>query len=180
MPLHPVVGAGRISLAVVICFCVGGVAADELPIDLVQIVGFQHYGADDPLSAGCFQPYLHFAEEDVEVRLDGGRVAFVFNGEFGAIEAVCYCSVCGVPRRASRRVLEVVCCVFDPCVLVSEAWRDISRCSQLPKAVSLGQVPFSGLHEVKVCAAAGAAMAARSEMEKASDMVLVVLKEWKH
>lgn len=79
----PVVGGG-VALAEVVGLDVGDVAAEDLPVDFVEIVGLEHDAADDALAAGGFGNDLDNAEEEVEVGLDGRSDTLFGNGEFGA------------------------------------------------------------------------------------------------
>ena len=77
-----------IALAVIIRLAVCCVRAGELPVDLVQVVGLEHDAADNSLARGGLEPDLDFAEEDVEFGLHCGRIAFVVDGELGAVVVV--------------------------------------------------------------------------------------------
>lgn len=82
--------AGGVSFAEVIALDKTVVAAQDLPIDFIEIVGFENDAADDALTGGSFHPDLDFTAEDVKVGLDGGCIAAVGNGEMGAfILGVC-------------------------------------------------------------------------------------------
>ena len=84
IPLRPCDSISRIPLAVIIILHMRGVAPDNLPIDLIQVIGLQHDGRDDSLARRGLHPHLHDPEEQVEFRLDGGGVAFLVDGEGGA------------------------------------------------------------------------------------------------
>lgn len=58
---------GGVSLAEVVGLRVSGVTTHQFPIYLVQVVGLEHYTADDALSGGGLHYHLDGAEEDVEV-----------------------------------------------------------------------------------------------------------------
>ena len=81
IPLGARNGIGGIALAIVIVLHVRGVAADDLPVDLVEVVGLEHDGRDDPGPARRLHPHLHDPEEEVEFRLDGRGVALLVDRE---------------------------------------------------------------------------------------------------
>lgn len=57
------------------------------PVNLVEIIRLKHDTADDAGTGGCLQGDRYFAEEDVEVALDGGSIAFLADGKLGAVGA---------------------------------------------------------------------------------------------
>ena len=62
----------------------GGIAAHEFPVHLVEVVGLEHNGRDDAGAIGGLHDHRDDAEEDVEGRLDCGRITRLMNGELGA------------------------------------------------------------------------------------------------
>ena len=52
-----------------------GVAADDLPVDFVEVIGLQDDGTDDAAALGGAHPYFYLSEEEVEVGLDCGSIA---------------------------------------------------------------------------------------------------------
>ena len=81
VPFCPFDGVGGVAFSVVVALGVGVVVADEFLVYFIQIVGLQYDAADYALAWGSFQPDLDFAEEYVELGLDGGGVAFLGDGE---------------------------------------------------------------------------------------------------
>ena len=98
-PLRARESIGGIPLAIIIILHMRSVATNDLPIDLIQVVGLQHDGRDDPLAGGSLHPHLHDPEEQIEFRLDGGGVALLVDGESGAGGGGVVDCACGeVPR----------------------------------------------------------------------------------
>lgn len=97
--------ARRVALAEVVGLDVAVVAAHELPVDLVQVVGFQHHGRDDALAGRGLHDDLGLAEEEVEVGLHRRRVVALVDGELGPVGAVVDGAGGRVPhlRRHGRR-----------------------------------------------------------------------------
>lgn len=86
----------------------GVVDAQELQVDFVEIVAQPHGGADNADSGGDLEEELDAAEEEVEERADGGRVALLVDGEAGAIFAVVGDgSSSRLPQLIRRRGVEV-------------------------------------------------------------------------
>jgi len=78
----------EVAFAEVIGFYICSIAADKFPVHLVEIVGLEHNGRDDAL-AGCRAHYDGYrAEEDVELGLNSGGVAFLGDGKLGSIVAI--------------------------------------------------------------------------------------------
>ena len=94
--------AGRVPLAEIVRLDVGVVAAHELPVDFVEVVGFEHHGGDDTLACRGLHDNFHLAEEEVEVCLDGGGVVALVYGEFSAGGAVVDDTGGRVPDRAGH------------------------------------------------------------------------------
>lgn len=104
------------TLAVVVCLDLGGVVADPLPVNLVEVVRLQHHTTDD--TRACSHLDLHFddAEEDVEGGLDGGRVELLGDGEFGALVGEGDFAIGGVPDLLVESAVE------GPGVVCSQRW----------------------------------------------------------
>lgn len=64
--------------------------------------------AHDALTGCGFQPNLDLSKEDVELRLNGWRIALVGNCELGAVIAVHDGPSCGVPHVVCGSVLSKV------------------------------------------------------------------------
>lgn len=99
MELDPVVGSG-ISLAEEVALDLVGVAAEELPVNLVQAVRQQHGGGDDALARGGLDLPLDVSEHDVEVRGQLGGVEPLADGQAGAVFAVRGRAAGGMEARA--------------------------------------------------------------------------------
>lgn len=82
-----VVGA-VITLAEVVGLDLGGVAAEPLPVDLVEVVGLQDEASNNASSDGRTAPDVDLSEEEVLLAGDGGGVALLLDGEDGAVVAV--------------------------------------------------------------------------------------------
>lgn len=111
MPNRTII-ARRVPLAEIIGLNVRGVASDEFPVHLIQIVGLEDDAADDSPACGGSHPYFDFAEEEVEFGLDGGGFALGVDREFGARGAVFDDARGGVPGAAGGggdEVVGVVC-----------------------------------------------------------------------
>lgn len=67
------------------------------PVNLVQVIRFQHGGADDTRAVGSSHLNLDPAEEDVEVTLNGGSIALLGDGELGTKGGALDSSRSGVP-----------------------------------------------------------------------------------
>ena len=91
-----VIGSG-IALPEIIRLGVGRVPAHQFPVYFVQIVGFENDAADYAPSCRGFHDYFDYAEEEVELRLDGWCVAPVFDREGGAAGTVVWKAGGGVP-----------------------------------------------------------------------------------
>jgi hypothetical protein len=63
--VHAAIVCGGVALAEVVGLDLGGVAAEPLPIDLVEIVGLEDEGGDDALAVRGLQDNLDTTEEDV-------------------------------------------------------------------------------------------------------------------
>lgn len=63
--VHATVVCGGVALAEVVSLDLGDVAAEPLPIDLVEIVGLEDEGGDDALAVRGLQDNLDTTEEDV-------------------------------------------------------------------------------------------------------------------
>lgn len=61
------------------------VVQNTYPVDLVQVIRLDDNAADDSSSRSSFQRDFGLSEEEVEVRLDGGRVKPLLDGELRAI-----------------------------------------------------------------------------------------------
>lgn len=107
--LDTVVSSG-VALAEEIGLHVRGVAADELPIDLVKIVGLEHDGRDDTLARRGLQLHIDTTEEEVEVGLDSRSLALLGNAELSTVGPVGDGRVSrSSERRVGRRALGEVC-----------------------------------------------------------------------
>jgi hypothetical protein len=82
-----VVGRG-VALAEVVGLDLGVVAADPLPVDLIEVVGLEDDAGDDTRTGGGLDLTVELAEEDVVVRGLGGGLLLVGDGEDGALLAV--------------------------------------------------------------------------------------------
>lgn len=76
------------ALAKVVGLDMGSVAANKFQVDLVQVVGLHDHRADDARSRGSLHGDLDFAEHDVPVGFDGGRIAGLLDGERRSVRAV--------------------------------------------------------------------------------------------
>lgn len=82
-----VVGRG-VALAEVVGLDLGGIAAEPLPVDLVEVVGLQDEAGDDAGAGGDLDHGLDGTEEQVLGGGDGGGVGLRGNGELGALGGV--------------------------------------------------------------------------------------------
>lgn len=82
-----VVGA-VVTLAEVVGLDLGVVAANPLPVDLVEVVGLEDDGGDDTLAGGGLDLAVKLTEEDVVVGGLGGGLLLVGDGEDGTLGAV--------------------------------------------------------------------------------------------
>lgn len=80
--------AGGVALAKVVGLNLGILAAEPLPVDLIQIIGLDNYTADDTGSGGSLHEDLGAAEEEIPRRLDSWGIALLVQGELSAISAV--------------------------------------------------------------------------------------------
>ena len=87
---------GGVALAEEVGLDLSGVATEELPIDLVEIVRLQDDGANDTLAGGGHHGHVDAAEKDVEIGLDGRGLAVLVDGEFST---VCTVGECGAHRQ---------------------------------------------------------------------------------
>lgn len=55
------------------------------PVNLVKIIRLKHDTADDASAGGRFHGDRYFAEEDVEVGLNGGSIALLADSKLGAV-----------------------------------------------------------------------------------------------
>lgn len=53
------------------------------PVNLIEVVGLEDVSVDNAGAIGGSQRDIDMAKEDVEVTLDGGRVALFRDGELG-------------------------------------------------------------------------------------------------
>lgn len=80
---HAVVSGG-ITLAKVVHLDFVRFSSNPLPVNLVEVVGLQHNRRDDTLPRGSLRLYLDVAVVEVALGLNGGSIACLRNGEFGA------------------------------------------------------------------------------------------------
>lgn len=80
--------ATSVAFAEVVGFDLGGVAAEGLPVDLVQVVGLKHNRAHNTSAGSSLQCHLDSTEKEVVRSLDGGSIALLGDGESGTIAAV--------------------------------------------------------------------------------------------
>lgn len=80
--------ATSVAFAEVVGFDLGGVAAESLPVDLVQVVGLKHNGAHNTSAGSSLQCHLDSTEKEVVRSLDRGSIALLGDGESGTIAAV--------------------------------------------------------------------------------------------
>lgn len=101
-----------ISLAEIIRLYMCGIAAEEFPVDFIEIIGLEDDAADDAVADGGFHPYLELTEEEVEFGLDCRCVAAGVDGKLGARGTVFDEAGGGVPSAAGGggdEVVGVVC-----------------------------------------------------------------------
>jgi len=79
------VEGGVVALTEEVTLHLAGVVSDPFPIDLVQVVRLQHHTADDTCALGHLHPRLDHAEEDIEVGLEQGGLAFLREGKLGSL-----------------------------------------------------------------------------------------------
>jgi hypothetical protein len=73
------------------------VATDELPVNLIKIVTFQHHGTDNARPCCRLHNDADDAEKDVEIALDGWTVTSTTNGKLSASHAPVHFPVCDIP-----------------------------------------------------------------------------------
>lgn len=79
---------GHVALAEVVGLDLGVVAAEPLPVDLVEVGGLEDDGGDDADSRAGLELDIDAAEEDVLLQGDGGGLAFPVDVEEGAVVGV--------------------------------------------------------------------------------------------
>jgi hypothetical protein len=82
-----VVGGG-VALAKVVALSLVRVAANPLPVNLVEVSGLKDSAGDDALADGGLAFDVDAAEEDVLVGGDSGGVGLLLDGEDGALFVV--------------------------------------------------------------------------------------------
>ena len=78
-----IVGVGA-TLAKEVGLDLGGVAAESLPVDLIEVVRLEHEAGHDTDATSSAHGHIDLAEEDVLLGADGGRLLLVGDGENGA------------------------------------------------------------------------------------------------
>lgn len=86
--IHSTVVGGGVALAVVVGLDGSVVAADPLPVDLVEGRGLEDEGGDDAAAVGGLHDHLNLAVEDVPFRLDSWGVGLLLDHELGALRGV--------------------------------------------------------------------------------------------
>lgn len=86
--VHSTIISRRVSLSIVVGLNRLVVAADPLPVHLVEGGGLEDEGGDDTLAVGGFHGHLDFAVEDVPFGLDRGRVGLLLDDKLCALVAV--------------------------------------------------------------------------------------------
>lgn len=82
---------GRVTLAEVVGLDLGGVTAEPLPINLVQVIRLEHKASDDASAGRGLNPHVHLAEEDVLCAGNSRCLALLLDREDGALVAVSQC-----------------------------------------------------------------------------------------
>ena len=82
--IHSTIVGGGVALAVVVGLDGSVVAADPLPVDLVEGRGLKDEGGDDAAAVGGLHDHLDLAVEDVPFRLDRWGVRLFLDHELGA------------------------------------------------------------------------------------------------
>lgn len=85
---------GGVALAEEIALDLTVGATEELPIDLVKVVGFEDDGGDDASTWGSLHDNINATEEEVEVGLDGRCLVAVGNAKDGAIASILEIGAC--------------------------------------------------------------------------------------
>lgn len=168
-----------VALAEVVGLDLLGVAADPLPVDLVEIVGLEHERGHDALSVGRLHHDLDAAEEEVPVRLHGGghllggdveldTLAGVLQGRAGELEEV---------ARLARGEVDGLGGAESE--VIGAGWREMLVIAPNTSAARgggwWGNLLFSrGWHSVNVWAAARLAMARTAAAEKKLERMLRV------
>lgn len=75
------------------------------PVNLIQVVGLHHTGADDTGAVGGAELDLHIAEEDVEVGLDSRGISLLTDHEFSTFGGAVHAIGGDIPSIAPRRTL---------------------------------------------------------------------------
>lgn len=73
------------------------------PINLIQVVGFQDVGADDPSAIRSSHLDIDTTKEDVEVTCDGGSVTLFLDGKLRTERSALDGPSSSVPLIESRR-----------------------------------------------------------------------------
>lgn len=80
--------ATSVAFAEVVGFDLGGIAAESLPVDLVQVIGLEHNRANNASAGSSLQCHLGSPEKEVGRSLDGRSIALLGDGEPGTVAVV--------------------------------------------------------------------------------------------
>lgn len=80
--------AASVAFAEVVGFNLGGITAESFPVDLVQVIGFEHNRADNASTGSSLHRHLGSTEKEVCTGFDGRSIALFGNGERGTVAAV--------------------------------------------------------------------------------------------
>lgn len=86
--IHSTIVGGGVALAVVVGLDGSVVAADPLPVDLVEGRRLEDEGGDDAAAVGGLHDHLDLAVKDVPFRLDRWGVGLLLDHELGASRSV--------------------------------------------------------------------------------------------
>ena len=172
-----IVGSG-VAFAKVICLNIGRDTTQELPVDLIEVIGKQDHTADDTNPRCRFNNKLDTSEEELELCPHGWSVVPLGEGEFSTLVAqsdigiVCKLPLGGQSLGGSE--VNGICIGWKTLIVGASHWNGQLCLHERPGR----DAPLVGSHSVVSCALACQKMLPAAKTAPKSVEVCMVNYDW--